>query len=120
MTKRKFIGFRLYTLLVWSAGVASAQPSLPSVSTPEAMSIAKYGGTSVNYHTGSISPDIPLYTIQNRELSVPIGINYSNQGMQVRELASSVGHGWSLSAGGVIVKIVNGIRSRFQHGFSHS
>jgi len=99
----------IFFILTMAKLPAMAQPSIPSVSTPEAMSIVKFGNPQLSYHTGAVTNQVPIFTISNKEIAVPVSLNHSNQGMRPREIASSVGHGWSLQAGGVITKIINGL-----------
>ena len=52
---------------------------------------------------------IPIYTVQEGPLSLPIGLSYHASGIKVAEMASWVGSGWSLNAGGIISRTVQGI-----------
>ncbi len=72
--------------------------------SPEATSLAKFTDIPVSHHTGLPNISIPIYTIQENGISVPIGISYHARGVQVSELASRVGMGWSLNAGGAITR----------------
>jgi hypothetical protein len=63
-------------------------------------------GVSVNYQTGAASINIPIHTIQRREISVPISLSYSASGVHVNDVAGSVGMGWTLNAGGAITRQV--------------
>lgn len=76
--------------------------------SPTAASIAKYGDIPVSYYTGIPNISIPLYTVKNRDVSVPLTLNYHSGGIRVDEEASWVGLGWSLMAGGVITRTVRG------------
>ncbi|WP_289658950.1 hypothetical protein [Flavobacterium panacagri] len=77
--------------------------------SPNAASFAKQGLFPVDYSTGKIRISIPLYTIKTKELTVPIDMNYNSAGIQLDELASWVGLGWNLNAGGTVVRNVKGI-----------
>lgn len=77
--------------------------------SPNAASFAKQGLFPVDYSTGKISIGIPLYAIKNKGLTVPIDISYNSAGIQLDELASWVGLGWNLNAGGAVVRNVKGI-----------
>jgi len=77
--------------------------------TPEAYSITKYGNYPVSNYTGIPNIGIPLYNIEVDKLNIPIQINYHGGGNKVNELVSSIGLGWSLSAGGVISRTVMGV-----------
>ncbi|MGB8192131.1 MAG: DUF5977 domain-containing protein [Chitinophagaceae bacterium] len=75
---------------------------------PNAASIAKAGIFALNKNTGAPSINIPLYTLQGRKLSMNIGLNYATNGVKIGEIASRVGMGWSMNAGGVVTRIVRG------------
>lgn len=74
--------------------------------TPDASAIIKADQLNVGYTTGAPNFNIPLYTLQTGSYSLPISINYSSTGIKVDEVASSVGMGWSLNAGGVISRVI--------------
>lgn len=82
----------------------------PQVIPPssEAAALGKYGEVPVSYYTGLVNNTIPLYTVQNRDLSLPISLSYHHSGIRVAEDASWVGLGWSLNGGGVITRSVRG------------
>lgn len=79
-----------------------------SIASPNAASLGKYGDIPVSYHTGIPEIDIPIYTIQNGPVAMPISLSYHASGLKVQEEASWVGAGWSLNAGGVISRTVVG------------
>src|SRR5579859_6110682 len=70
--------------------------------TPEAAAFAKYVDMTVGYSTGTAQVNIPIYTVTNDALSIPISLNYNTSGIKVEEAATWVGLGWNLSAGGSI------------------
>ena len=82
----------------------------PIPRTPNAASLGKYVDIPVSYHTGVPNISIPIYTVQEGELSLPISLSYHSSGIKVNEVASWVGLGWSLNAGGVISRTVIGGR----------
>jgi YD repeat-containing protein len=87
----------------------SAQPIKdPTYPSPNAASLGKYGDIPVSYHTGVPEVFIPIYTIQEGSLSVPVSLSYHSSGIRVDEIASWVGLGWSLNAGGMITRSVHG------------
>lgn len=77
--------------------------------SPDAAALGKYGDMPVGLHTGTVKVDVPLYTIRLKDLSIPIGLSYHASGIKVNDLASNVGLGWALQAGGVISTSVNGL-----------
>jgi hypothetical protein len=118
--------FFLLIITVFLYSQASAQDptndyySKVTASSPTASSLGKYGDVPVSYHTGVPDISIPLYTIHEGPLKLPVTLNYHASGLKVSELASWVGAGWSLNAGGVITRTIRGqpdergTRSQFQ------
>jgi YD repeat-containing protein len=76
--------------------------------SPDAAELGKYGNTPVGLHTGIPDISIPLYTVKSGNLEVPISISYHASGIKVSEIASWVGLGWSLNAGGVVSRCTVG------------
>lgn len=64
----------------------------------------------VNPLTGAVSFDIPVYTIKAGNYSLPITLHYETSGFKVATIASNIGMGWELNAGGCITKTVKGLQ----------
>ncbi len=98
----------LYIILTLFSVHVFAQ-ELPRVipPSPNTASIGKYGDIPIGFFTGSPQVSIPLFEYTTSNLSVPISIRYSSNGVRVDEYSSHVGMGWDLSAGGVITRRVN-------------
>jgi YD repeat-containing protein len=79
-----------------------------SISSPNAASLGKYIDIPVNNHTGIPQISIPIYTFSEGTLSLPISLSYHAGGIKLSEIASWVGLGFSLNAGGVITRTVRG------------
>jgi YD repeat-containing protein len=108
MLTKKSILFLLFT---GTFGCLKAQSNLsPTVipPSPDAAALGKYGNQPVGLHTGIPDISIPLYTIKSPRLEVPISISYHASGIKVNEIASWVGLGWVLNAGGEVSRSVVG------------
>jgi len=57
--------------------------------------------------TGSLNITIPLYTIHEKGIEIPIYLNYNAKGLQPKQDSPQIGVGWGLVAGGFITRIVN-------------
>jgi YD repeat-containing protein len=79
-----------------------------TIASPTAASLGKYADIPVSYHTGIPDISIPLYTIKEGPLAVPVTVSYHSSGLKVLETSSSVGAGWTLNAGGAITRTVRG------------
>jgi len=77
--------------------------------SPEAASLGKYGQFNVSMNTGIPDITIPIYDLKVGSFTFPISISYNASGIKVAEVASRVGLGWSLNAGGVIGQNAMGI-----------
>jgi YD repeat-containing protein len=68
-------------------------------------------GLPVDLATGAPSVSIPLYTVSNGDVSVPIGLSYSSNGIKVSkdDQVGNAGLGWSLNTGGTIYREVRGL-----------
>lgn len=58
--------------------------------------------------SGNFSYSLPLYTINTKDISLPISLDYTS-GVKVNDLGGVVGMGWNLSSGGVISRVMRGL-----------
>lgn len=94
----------------WSTQLVSAEFKLKKIipPTPEAAALGKYGNVPVNLFTGTPNISLPLYQLKGNSLSLPIQLSYNAGGFNPQEIAPWTGLGWSLNAGGIITRSVNG------------
>lgn len=88
-------------------GIGTFQPPINYPSS-NAASLGVYGSTSVSLFTGTPDISIPLYNIQCNGMDVPISLSYHPSNLKVDTHPGWVGLGWTLQAGGQIVRKVNG------------
>lgn len=95
-------------LFALSPGSRAQIPESPTASlTPNAAGIARFGNTPVTLFTGTPEISIPLYTLKDGSLSLPISLSYHSGGVKPDERPGWVGMGWSLQAGGAITRKKN-------------
>lgn len=75
---------------------------------PTKASMAYSLDSPVNKLTGAACFDIPIYTIKAGFYTLPISLHYETSGFKVATIASNVGMGWDLNAGGCITRIIKG------------
>ncbi|RFS21063.1 hypothetical protein DVR12_17130 [Chitinophaga silvatica] len=94
-----------------SAQVVFHKQQSGAVGSPPVMADLNLGSTvdQVNYQTGTVNINIPIYEIKTRGLSIPISISYQCQSFRVGEENGMLGLGWSLNTGGGITRQVNGL-----------
>ena len=84
--------------------------------SPTAYELGRYGQIPVGMFTGTPNVSIPLYTYKTNNLSVPISLRYNSNGIKVDQMATWVGLGWSLQAGGVITRIIRDLPDELNSG----
>ncbi len=86
----------------------NAQELVQVPNAPEAAIAQKFVDIPVDMYTGIPSISVPIYTLQGRDIGLPISLNYHAGGIRVSEESSCVGLGWNLSAGGMITREIRG------------
>ena len=76
--------------------------------SPDVASLGKYALMPATPFNGQLNVSVPLYTLTYKGLSVPISLQYNTSGHRVDDHPGQVGIGWSLSAGGAIIRKTNG------------
>jgi YD repeat-containing protein len=122
MQSRLTIGALLLLLLTWSE--ANSQPSggiaatsiksdLPTIlpPSPTVASLMKFEEIAVNNYTGIPAISLPIYSFptHSKDLTLDISLNYHPSSIAADEVASYVGLGWNLMAGGTISRTVKGL-----------
>lgn len=67
----------------------------------------------VSHYTGRVNISLPIYTIVDGDITIPITLGYSGGGIKTTEEASKVGLGWSLDVGGAIHRSIRGIPDEY-------
>ncbi|MCT8340592.1 RHS repeat protein [Flavobacteriaceae bacterium TK19130] len=101
----------ILSFLVTTLSSAQSDPKLPDLvpPSPEAASLAKFVETPISHFTGVPEISIPVTELKSGGKTIPVSVAYHASGIRVNEMASRVGLGWSLSAGGSITRSVRGI-----------
>lgn len=86
--------------------VAQSNVPTPSVS---AVNYGKFADIEPNLYNGSLNVPIPIGGVSKGTVSTSVSINYHTSGIRTAELASEVGLGWHLNAGGAITRQVKGL-----------
>lgn len=103
-THRSLLSFIICSLIPLSIDAQNGiEPIKTLISSPEAAEMAKYGNMEVSLFKGVPQIRIPIHTIQLKDFSLPIQLSYDAGGVKVDQIATNVGLGWSLQAGGMIV-----------------
>lgn len=76
--------------------------------SPEVASLFKFSELPVTMYTGLPGVVVPVFEIKLKSQTIPVSLQYHSGGVKVDELASNVGLGWNLNAGGSINAMVRG------------
>ena len=78
-----------------------------TVQSANAASLGLYGEVPVSLYTGLPRIEVPLYTIEEGKLMLPISLAYHASGFRPDMHPGWVGMGWTLFAGGAINRTVH-------------
>lgn len=98
--------------------ISKAMPSLIPKS-PNVAAFDRYGDYQVNLFSGIPSISIPIHEARSGSLAVPITLNYHAAGVKYTDQASWVGLGWSINAGGVVSRSIQGMIDERQGFFTN-
>ena len=99
----KMLGLTAY--LISSIILAQELPEVIPPS-PEATSLGKFTEVPISHYTGVPNISVPITSFTVGDKIFPVSLNYHARGIQVSEIASRVGLGWALNAGGQITRQV--------------
>ncbi|WBV59888.1 DUF5977 domain-containing protein [Chryseobacterium camelliae] len=121
MKKKLILFFSLSILSIYgqtnSSGLIQNSVNSTAPKSPDAAALFRYIETPVSLYTGVPNINIPLYTIKEGDIEIPISISYHAGGIKVTDEASSVGLGWSLNAGGRVSHIMAGANDFSLYGY---
>lgn len=101
----------VFMLICFYSGYAQYNNMIPP--SPQAASIGKFGEIPINVSTGSFNYGIPLFTLTEGDLSIPVSLQYNYNGFRPSEEPGWAGLGWSLMAGGVITRTMQGVKDEY-------
>jgi hypothetical protein len=110
----KRLTFLLQLSLISFLAFAQSDPLQMNIepTSPNAYAFAKYVDFPTSTYTGVIPISIPLGSLSDKGAKIDLSLSYHASGIKVDEIASWVGLGWSLNAGGTITRVANGIPER--------
>ncbi len=76
--------------------------------SPNAYSFMQLAKEPVDLFTGNIDINIPLYTLKEGQLEMPLKLIYNTSSIVPDQDPDWLGLGWTLNAGGVITRKING------------
>ena len=110
----KRISLFLLLFLLLKATVMYSQDGHPETNfrivpvSPNAASLGTYGLIPTDNYVGQANLTIPIYEIDLDGKKFPIALSYHTDGTRVAQEATWIGLGWTLQAGGCVVRQVQG------------
>ncbi|MBS1927424.1 MAG: hypothetical protein IT254_04300 [Chitinophagaceae bacterium] len=77
--------------------------------SPNTVALEKFGNLPIDYSTGTSPVSMSFCQWKHGNLSLSVSLNYHTGGIKIDDMASYVGLGWALSAGGSVNRTVRGI-----------
>lgn len=95
------------TAMTARADVSDLVPKSPTEGlSPNARSFQRYGDIPVSLYTGTPNISIPLATLRDGALTLPVELSYHSGGIKPDEHPGWTGLGWTLMLGGAITREV--------------
>lgn len=93
--------------------------NIPIPPSPNASSLGKFGDIPVSTSTGIPDISVPIYSYSDKQkdINLSVALRYHAGGHKVEDMASNVGLGWALNAGGVIMRTMKGFPDDEPNGY---
>lgn len=101
---------KFLVLIFFFLKVCAFSQNTPFFFTPNASCLGKYGQIPISYFNGLAEISIPITCFKAKGYELPISLTYYASGNRPQDHPSWVGLGWSLHAGGVINRKINGYK----------
>jgi len=108
---------RLIALMIFIGFIANGQTNqekkiIPP--SPNASTLGRFGDIPVELYNGSVDISIPIYTVKDGDIEIPLVFNYHPSGVKVQQEATWCGLGWNFSPGGSVTRsVVGGVDGAF-------
>ncbi|MFZ4929900.1 hypothetical protein [Chryseobacterium sp. Mn2064] len=84
-----------------------SEKQIYNIATPEVATMMRYVDFPESDFIGKTNISVPIYDINFGNLKIPIGLSYNTKGNKASDIATSVGLGWNLNAGGNLTVKIN-------------
>ncbi|HFA52204.1 MAG TPA: hypothetical protein ENJ95_24565, partial [Bacteroidetes bacterium] len=118
--KCRLVLFFVFCLFYTQENLAQFSTDLNQVTLPSVdnAALGSTGNVPVDLSTGRALINIPVYTIQDGHVQIPINLSYDASGVKVNQHPGWVGLNWNLSAGGSVTRVVKGKPDEWYSGMT--
>ena len=103
---KKALTFSILLLSLRSLGQVNGIYYPPNVipPSPDVATLFKVQDIPVDTKNGTANVSIPIYTVKDGRIEVPISISYNTAGIKVQQISGMIGLGWNFDFGGAITR----------------
>ena len=77
--------------------------------TPQASALGSFSNRGINGATGTPIITVPIYTLEEDGVSLPIYLSYDASGIRLEDISTEVGLKWNLNFGGAVSRVIRGL-----------
>ncbi len=102
------------SLVSFGDGTAIDATTAPVIMpSPNSAALTNIISDNVDLYTGKTNVNLPLYTLESGNISLPISLQANVNAHKVNDIGTWVGLGWNLNAGGVITRVMKNLPDEF-------
>jgi hypothetical protein len=112
---KKLINISKLVALLIATNISAQRPTMQKlqVKSPESFAFEKYGNIPVNLYTGSIDLKVPVTSIEENGVNIPVALSYDSSGFIPHKKSEIAGVNWTLLAGGRVTRTLRGTADEY-------
>lgn len=111
--QKSFLINLILVVSIFETAIGQFQWMSPTIPTPNAASLGIFGEIPVSHYSGLPQIAVPLHTLKNSYVEIPISLSYNASGYRPEVHPSWVGNNWALNAGGLITRVVKDVPDEY-------
>lgn len=104
-------------VLAQDNGVVQTEHSrMNYVPSPQTWAFMKYGNMPVDYYTGTVQVNVPVYEYKDNDFDISVSVGYASNGLLPQRQTGILGLNWFLNCGGTITREIRGVADDKTYG----
>lgn len=104
-------------VLAQDNGVVQTEHSrMNYVPSPQTWAFMKYGNTPVDYYTGTVQVNVPVYEYKDNDFDISVSVGYASNGLLPQRQTGILGLNWFLNCGGSVTREIRGVADDKTYG----